>query len=77
VIATDFAALAREVEPGSRVLLSDGRIELKVRAIHGEDVECEVLNGGPLKEQQASICPARPWRSRRSRTKTNMISNSV
>jgi pyruvate kinase len=57
VIATDFAALAREVEPGSRVLLSDGRIELKVRAIHGEDVECEVLNGGPLKEQQGINLP--------------------
>ena len=57
LIATDFAGLAREVEPGARVLLSDGRIELKVRAIHGEDVECEVLNGGTIGEQQGINLP--------------------
>jgi pyruvate kinase len=35
LVSTDFAGLAREVEPGSRVLLSDGRIELRVRAVRG------------------------------------------
>ena len=57
VISTDFAGLAREVQPGSRVLLSDGRIELRVRSIRGEDVECEVLNGGPLGEHQGINLP--------------------
>jgi pyruvate kinase len=57
LISTDFAGLAREVEPGARVLLSDGRIELKVRSIRGEDVECEVLNGGTLGEQQGINLP--------------------
>jgi len=57
LISTDFAGLAREVKPGSRVLLSDGRIELKVRSIRGEDVECEVLNGGTLGEQQGINLP--------------------
>jgi pyruvate kinase len=57
LISTDFPGLAREVEPGSRVLLSDGRIELKVVAIHGNDVECEVLNGGLLAEQQGINLP--------------------
>jgi pyruvate kinase len=57
LIATDFAGLAREVEPGARVLLSDGRIELIVRAIRGDDVECEVRNGGTLKEQQGINLP--------------------
>jgi pyruvate kinase len=57
LISTDFPGLAREVEPGARVLLSDGRIELKVAAIHGEDVECEVLNGGMLAEQQGINLP--------------------
>jgi len=56
-ISTDFAGLAREVEPGARVLLSDGRIELRVRSIHGADVECEVLNGGTLGEQQGINLP--------------------
>jgi pyruvate kinase len=57
LIATDFPGLAREVEPGARVLLSDGRIELKVRAIRGGDVECEVVNGGLLGEQQGINLP--------------------
>jgi pyruvate kinase len=57
IVSTDFASLAREVEPGARVLLSDGRIELKVRAIHGADVECEVRNGGLLSEHQGINLP--------------------
>ena len=57
LISSDFPELAREVAPGARVLLSDGRIELKVRAIHGDDVECEVLNGGTLGEHQGINLP--------------------
>lgn len=57
LISTDFAGLAREVEPGARILLSDGRIELKVRAIQDDDVECEVLNGGALGEHQGINLP--------------------
>jgi pyruvate kinase len=57
LISTDFAGLAREVESGSRVLLSDGRIELRVLSIHGADVECEVINGGMLGEHQGINLP--------------------
>jgi pyruvate kinase len=57
LISTDFAGLAREVEPGARVLLSDGRIELVVRDILGDDVECEVRNGGLLAEHQGINLP--------------------
>ena len=57
LVSTDFSGLAREVGPGARVLLSDGRIELRVRAVHGEDVECEVLNGGMLAEHQGINLP--------------------
>ena len=57
LISTDFSGLAREVKPGSRVLLSDGRIELEVRAVHGDDLECEVRNGGMLAEHQGINLP--------------------
>ncbi|MFY9560965.1 MAG: pyruvate kinase [Terriglobales bacterium] len=57
LISTDFSGLAREVEPGARVLLSDGRIELRVIAIRGTNVECEVVNGGLLAEQQGINLP--------------------
>jgi pyruvate kinase len=48
VIATTFPTLAENLEPGARILLSDGLIELRVIEIPGEDVECEVINGGML-----------------------------
>ncbi len=57
LVSCDLPELPREVAPGQRVLLSDGRIELKVRAIHGDDVECEILNGGELREHQGINLP--------------------
>jgi pyruvate kinase len=56
-ISTTFKGLPQEVMPGSRILLSDGRIELRVNAVHGEDVDCEVINGGTLSEHQGINLP--------------------
>ncbi len=50
VIGTTFATLAENLEEGSRILLSDGLIELRVTRIRGSDVECHVINGGILGE---------------------------
>ncbi len=57
LISTGFRELAREVAPGARILLSDGLIELVVRAIQGDEVECEVANGGLLGEHQGINLP--------------------
>jgi pyruvate kinase len=57
VISTTFKTLGREVEPGSRILLADGLIELHVRAVGGDDVECEVVNGGLLGEHKGINLP--------------------
>jgi len=57
VISTTFQTLAREVEPGSRILLSDGLIELRVEKVHGNDVQCEVINGGLLGEHKGINLP--------------------
>src|SRR5262249_31047621 len=57
VISTTFKTLAREVIPGPRILLSDGLIELRVRSIQAEDVECEVVNGGLLGEHKGINLP--------------------
>jgi pyruvate kinase len=59
-ISTSFKALAEEVQPGSRVLLSDGLIELRVLGVRGSDVECEVVNGGELREHQGINLPGTP-----------------
>lgn len=57
VISTTFTTLAQEVEPGARILLSDGLIELRVKAVKDHDVECEVINGGKLGEHQGINLP--------------------
>ena len=57
LITTTFTSLAREVGPGARILLSDGLIELRVRARRGQDVECDVINGGLLAEHQGINLP--------------------
>ena len=57
LIATTFQGLAWEVTAGARILLSDGLIELRVRGVRGEDVECEVVNGGLLAEHQGINLP--------------------
>ncbi len=56
-IATTFPTLAENLEPGARILLSDGLIELRVMEIPGEDVECEVINGGLLGEHKGINLP--------------------
>jgi pyruvate kinase len=56
-ISTTFPTLAREVQPGARILLSDGLIELRVRAVKGDEVEAEVVNGGMLGEHQGINLP--------------------
>jgi pyruvate kinase len=56
-ISTTFSDLAQEVEPGARILLSDGLIELRVRELKGNDVICDVVNGGTLGEHQGINLP--------------------
>jgi pyruvate kinase len=56
-ISTTFPDLAREVTAGARILLRDGLIELRVRSIRGDDVVCDVLNGGVLGEHQGINLP--------------------
>ncbi len=62
LIATTFPTLAENLEPGARILLSDGLIELRVVALHVLDVECEVVNGGMLGEHKGINLPGIPVR---------------
>ncbi len=57
LIGTTFQGLGREVVRGARILLSDGLIELRVLSVQGEDVECDVVNGGLLGEHQGINLP--------------------
>jgi pyruvate kinase len=62
LVATTFPTLAENLEPGARILLSDGLIELRVLEIPGDDVECEVINGGMLGEHKGINLPGIPVR---------------
>ncbi|MGH9525017.1 MAG: pyruvate kinase, partial [Terriglobales bacterium] len=57
LIATTFKTLSEDVERGSRILLSDGLIELLVTGVRGSEVDCEVVNGGELREHQGINLP--------------------
>ena len=57
LISTTYQDLANDVKPGEHILLSDGRIELVVGEVSGNDVICEVLNGGTLGEHQGINLP--------------------
>jgi len=57
LISTTFKGLADEVKPGTCILLSDGRIELHVTNVIGDDIECMVINGGTLGENQGINLP--------------------
>jgi pyruvate kinase len=57
LLSTTYEQLAQDVKPGERILVSDGRIELLVEKISGDDVICEVLNGGMVGEHQGINLP--------------------
>ncbi len=56
-VSTVFTTLAENLEPGSRILLSDGLIELRVQRVEGVDVVCEIVNGGMLGEKKGINLP--------------------
>ncbi len=57
LVGTTFKTLAENVEQGSRILLSDGLIELRVSEVDGDDVVCEIINGGKLGENKGINLP--------------------
>jgi pyruvate kinase len=56
-VSTTFLALPEAVRKGDRILLNDGEIALRVSSIHGQDVVCQVENGGDLGENKGINLP--------------------
>ena len=57
VIPTIYQSLPHDVHSGSRILLDDGLLELKVMALDGERVRCLVIAGGLLKNNKGINLP--------------------
>ena len=62
LVGTTFKTLAENVDQGSRILLSDGLIELRVHKVVDDDVVCEIVNGGLLGENKGINLPGIPVR---------------
>lgn len=57
LISTIYRALPRDVKPGSRILMDDGLIELKVVSVSDQTVKCVVVEGGMLKDLKGINLP--------------------
>lgn len=59
-VSTNYPDLARVVQPGARLLLDDGAIELRVEETNKTAVICRVINGGVLGERKGINLPGVP-----------------
>lgn len=57
LIPSQYEDLHRDVEPGCRVMLSDGLLQLRVERIDGRDVTCTVVHGGTLSDRKGINLP--------------------
>lgn len=57
-VSTSYAELARAVRAGDRLLLDDGRIELRVEGSDGTAIRTRVVNGGVLSEHKGINAPS-------------------
>lgn len=57
IVPIDFEHLAQDVKVGSRILLDDGLLEMKVIGIKDHDVQCQVTHGGVLKSRKGVNFP--------------------
>jgi pyruvate kinase len=56
-VGIDYPYVAQEAEAGTQVLLDDGLLELKVEAVKGNQVICEIIEGGILKSHKGVNFP--------------------
>ena len=57
---TTFEGLARSVSPGHRLLLADGRVELRVESTNGTEIRATVIEGGEIGEHKGINAPGVP-----------------
>lgn len=52
-----YERLHEDVEPGNRILIDDGLIELEVTEVCGNNIVCRIINGGELGEKKGVNVP--------------------
>ncbi|HXG57507.1 MAG TPA: pyruvate kinase [Thermoanaerobaculia bacterium] len=56
-VSTSLQSLPREVEPGQRILINDGLVELVVTSIDEDSVFTRVIHGGPISSRKGMNFP--------------------
>jgi pyruvate kinase len=56
-VSTTYGGLAKDVRTGDRLLVDDGKVDLRVLDVSGDDIRCEVVNGGPVSDHKGISLP--------------------
>ncbi len=56
-VSVSYKELYKDVKPGTKILIDDGAIELKVDEIVGEDIVCTVVHGNELGSRKTMNLP--------------------
>ena len=56
-VSVTYKKLYEDVKPGSKILIDDGSIELRVDQIVGKDIECTVIHGNGLGSRKTMNLP--------------------
>ena len=56
-LSTPYEGISQDVEPGHRILMDDGLLELEVEEIEDDEVICEVVTGGPISSHKGLNFP--------------------
>lgn len=57
IVSQTYPQLAQDVKPGDTLLIDDGLIGLAVKEIKGDDIVCQVVNGGELGQRKGINVP--------------------
>ena len=56
-VGTTYKNLAKDAEPGNRLLVDDGKVAVVVEHVDGDDVVCTVTEGGPVSNNKGLSMP--------------------
>jgi pyruvate kinase len=57
LVSTEYQALARDVRPGLTILFDEGRVEVVVHEVRGDEIVTEVTDGGRLSSHKGISVP--------------------
>ena len=56
-LSTPYKQVVQDVEPGHRILLDDGLLEIRVEEVEDSEIECVVVTGGPISSHKGMNFP--------------------